>query len=187
MDRDGSNPVQLTNGKEQSNWAQVTPDGRWIIYEHVGEGSLASLWKVPIEGGTPVRLTAQLSMRASISRDGKLVAYWQKEQSPGALWRIAIVPTEAGGTIKSFSVPQSPTNGNTGLRWTPDGSSIIFMDYRDGITSFWAQPIDGSAPRKISEVANNQIYAFDVDRDGRYIFSRGLRTNDVVLITDSHR
>jgi Tol biopolymer transport system component len=115
------------------------------------------------------------------------VAYWQKEQRPGALWRIAIAPTETGGTIKSFEVPQSPTTGNTGLRWAPDGESIIFMDYRDGITSFLAQPIDGGTPRKISEVANNQIYAFDVDRDARYIFSRGLRTNDVVLITDSHR
>jgi serine/threonine protein kinase/Tol biopolymer transport system component/tetratricopeptide (TPR) repeat protein len=186
MDRDGSNQIQITKGKEQSNWPAVSPDGRWIVYEHVGEGTLATLWRIPIDGGTPLRLTSEISMRPAISPDGKTIAYWQKDQKPGADWKIGLTPFDGSGPTRTFDVPQSPTPGNTSLRWTQDGTAIIYMDYRDGVTSFWLQPVNGDAPKKLTEVANNQIYAFDVGRDGRFIFSRGLRSNDVMLISDIH-
>jgi Tol biopolymer transport system component len=186
MDRDGSNQIQITKGKEQSNWPAVSPDGRWIVYEHVGEGTLATLWRIPIDGGTPLRLTSEISMRPAISPDGKTIAYWQKDQKPGADWKIGLTPFDGSGPTRTFDVPQSPTPGNTSLRWTQDGTAIIYMDYREGVTNFWLQPVNGDAPKKLSEVANNQIYAFDVGRDGRFIFSRGLRSNDVMLISDIH-
>jgi len=187
MNRDGGNVVQVTTGTDDSNWPQVTPDGRWIIYEHVGGGSLASIWRAPIDGGPPVRLSAELAMRPAISPDGQYVAFWQKDQTPGAVWRIAVVQLPEGTYHKSFDVPQSPANGNTNLRWTPDGKSIVYIDYREGTTSFWNQPLNAGATQKINEFTNNQIYAFDIAQDGRYIFSRGLYTNDVVVISDAHR
>jgi Tol biopolymer transport system component len=126
-------------------------------------------------------------MRPAISPDGHHAAFWQKDQVPGAVWRIAVVQLPEGTFHKSFDVSQSPTNGNTNLRWTPDGNSIVYMDYHEGTTSFWNQPLNAAATQKINEVANNQIYAFDIAQDGRYIFSRGLHTNDVVVISDAHR
>ena len=189
MDRDGNNPTQLTAGqagsKEESNWPQVSPDGRWVVYQHVGAGTLATLWKVSIDGGKPVRLTDELSMRPAISPDGQIVAYWYKEQKPNALWRIAITSLAGGEPIKFFAVPQGLANANTNLHWTEDGQAILYLDYRDATTSLWRQPLDGGQPQKLIAFPNEQVYSFDLSPDGRFVFSRGLRTNDIVLISEA--
>jgi Tol biopolymer transport system component len=185
MNRDGNNPLALTSGKEESNWAQVSPDGRWVIYQHVGAGTLATLWRVSIDGGAPERLTNDLSMRPSISPDGKLIAYWQKEQTPNALWHIAIVPFEGGQPLKLLDVPQSAANGNAVLHWSQDANAVIYIDLRNGVTNLLSQPLEGGAPKTLTNFNKDQFYAFDLARDGRLILARGLRTNDAVLINDA--
>ena len=186
MNRDGSDPVRLTNDAEgSSNWPQVTPDGRWVIYEHTGKGTLANLWKIPIEGGTPVRLTDKLSMRASVSRDGRLIAYWHKEDQPNAPWQISVINAEDGKPVRLFDVPQSDADGNSNIRWTPDGSAFIYIDFRDGVTNLRLQTLDGSPAKQLSNFNKDQFYSFDLARDGSLIFARGLMTNDLILITDA--
>jgi eukaryotic-like serine/threonine-protein kinase len=187
MNRDGSFQTQLTSGDEESNWPQVTPDGKWVVYEHVGAGTLATLWKMPVEGGEAKRLTSHLTLRPAVSPDGKLVACWRKEQVPGAPWRIALIPIEGGEPVKFFDTPQGDASGGSVLRWMPDGRGLVYIDFREGVTSLWHQPLDGGAPQKIMTSAHEIIYAFDIARDGRIVVSRGLRAHDVVLITDAGR
>jgi Tol biopolymer transport system component/serine/threonine protein kinase/tetratricopeptide (TPR) repeat protein len=183
MDRDGSNPVRLTQGEENSNWPQVTRDGRWVVYEHAGEGSRTSLWRVPIEGGTPERLTRDLSMRPSVSPDGRVVAYWHKEEKPGAPWGIALIPAE-GGEPRVFEVPQNEANGMSSIHWTTDARAFVYTDYRDGVTNLRLQPLDGGGPRQITNYAREIFYSFDISRDGRLLLANGLTTSDVVLFKD---
>ena len=185
MNADGSHPLPLTNSKEESNWAQVSPDGRFVIYQHVGAGTLATLWRVSINGGAPERLTNDLAMRPSISPDGKLVAYWQKEQTPNAPWRIAVVPFEGGAPAQLLDVPQSAANGNSVLHWSQDGSAVIYIDLRDGVTNLLSQPLTGGPPKPLTNFNKDQFYAFDLSRDGKLILARGLRTNDAILINDA--
>ncbi|HVG39648.1 MAG TPA: protein kinase [Pyrinomonadaceae bacterium] len=187
MERDGSNARQLTTGDEDSNWPQISPDSRWIVYEHTGAESLPTVWRVSLEGGTPQRLTSGLSIRPIVSPDGKMLAYWHKEAKPEAPWRILISPLEGGEAVKSFDVPQSLASGNTSLRWTPDGRALAFIDFRNGVTNLWLQPIAGGPPQKLTDYANDMIYSFDFAPDGRIVFSRGLRTIDVVLINDTQQ
>ena len=47
----------------------VTPDERWVIYTETGTLKF-TLWKVGIDGGTPVQLTDQLSTWPVVSPDG---------------------------------------------------------------------------------------------------------------------
>jgi Tol biopolymer transport system component len=70
MDRHGSNPVQLTTGNSESDWPQFSPDGKWVVYEHFESGVSGTLWKVPIEGGTPAKVTEGFGIRPVISPDG---------------------------------------------------------------------------------------------------------------------
>ncbi len=185
MNRDGSNQTPLTSGNEESNWAQITPDGKWIVYEHFGAGTLTTLWKRPSNGGEPIRLTKTLSMRAAISPDGKLIACWSKDETPNAPWKISLLSFEDGKVIKQFDVQQTDASGGSVIRWMPDGRSFVFIDYRNDVTNLWQQSVQGGAPKKIMESAHQAIYSFDIARDGSIIFSRGLRANDVVLISDS--
>ncbi|MBV9926200.1 MAG: protein kinase [Acidobacteria bacterium] len=185
MDRDGSNPVRLTQGEENSNWPQVTRDGRWVVYEHAGQNSRTSLWRVPIEGGNPERLTKDLSMRPSVSPDGKVVAYWHKEERPGAPWSVAVIPAE-GGEPRVYEVPQNEANGMSSIHWTTDARSLVYTDYRDGVTNLRVQPLEGGEPRQLTNYAREVFYSFDISRDGRLLLANGLTTSDVVLLKDTH-
>ncbi|HEY0172396.1 MAG TPA: protein kinase [Pyrinomonadaceae bacterium] len=185
MDRDGSNPVRLTAGEENSNWPQVTRDGRWVVYEHAGQGAQTNLWRVPIEGGEPGRLTRDLSMRPSVSPDGRHVAYWHKEERPGAPWGIALINVEGGEPTRVFDVPQNEANGMSSIHWTPDARAFVYTDLRDGVANLRQQPLEAGEPRQITNYAREIFYSFDLSREGRLLLANGTTTSDVVILRDS--
>jgi TolB protein len=186
MDRDGSNQIQLTEGKEESNWPEISPDSRWVFFEHVISG-VPTLWKVSIEGGTPQQITNTLSARPNISADGKSIAYWNKAQTPNALWQIAVMSMENPSVIKLLDVPQSGANGLSALQISPEGDSVLFIDYRNGVSNLMTQSLSGGAAQHLTSFPKEQFYSFDLSKDGRMVVSRGIRTTDAVLITDSSR
>ena len=66
-----------------------------------------TLWKVGIDGGTPVQLTDQLSTWPVVSPDGTRIACWYRE-TPTASWRIAILPISGGAPNRDyFKIPAS--------------------------------------------------------------------------------
>ncbi|HYG80201.1 MAG TPA: hypothetical protein VD861_07435, partial [Pyrinomonadaceae bacterium] len=184
MDSDGNNAVVLTSGAEESNWAQVSPDSRWVIYQHVGDRGFYTLWKIPIEGGTPERLTTGLTVRPVISPDGKWIACWQKDQTPNAPWRIAIVPFEGGEPVKLLDVRQGSAVGYSVIRWARDGRALVYIDEQGGVTNLMSQPVDGGPPTALTNFTKDLFYAFDFAPDGRLILARGLSTSDAVVISD---
>ncbi len=184
MDRDGSNQVQLTNGKEESNWPEFSRDGRWLFYEHMDSG-VPTLWKISIDGGTPVRITNSLSMRPAASPNGKLLAYWHRDQAPNSAWQIVLFSLDSQSVVKFIDVPQSPANGLSALQMTPDGSSVLFIDQGNNVSSLVSQPLDGSPSRQVTSFTKEQFYSFNQSTDGRVVLSRGLRTTDGVLISES--
>ncbi|HWQ31716.1 MAG TPA: protein kinase [Blastocatellia bacterium] len=185
MNRDGSEQTQLTSGHEESNWAHVSPDNREIVFERIGAGSLITLWKMPVDGGPAQRLTGGLSRRPAISPDGRLIACWRKDETPGAPWRIALIPIEGGEPVKFFEVKPNDASGGSVLRWTPDGRSLVYIDYSNGITSLWLQPLAGGPPRRLLTSTTEIIFSFDIDRNSQFAISHSLRANDVKLISDA--
>ena len=181
MNRDGSSPVRLTGDDGNSNWPAPTPDGRWVVYERTGEGSLTNLYKVPLEGGEPVRLTQQLSVRPAVSPDGRLVAHWYKTEGPNSLWQIALTPPAGGLPSRIFDVPQNEADGNSVIRWTHDSRGVIYTDYRDGVTNLRLQPVEGGPARQITNATREVFYSFDIAPDGRLLLANGLTTSDVVI------
>ncbi|HZJ47106.1 MAG TPA: hypothetical protein VFD63_25230, partial [Pyrinomonadaceae bacterium] len=71
------------------------------------------------------------------------------------------------------------------IAWTPDGRSIIVKSDQEGVGNLWTQPIDGSAPKQITNFTSDLISYFSLSRDGkRLAISRGNSSLDVVLIKD---
>ena len=176
MNSDGTNPQQLTNGIGEIN-PDVSPDSQWIAYQSFGD---SGLWKTPIDGGTPVRITEKLTSQASISPNGKLIAcrYREGDLSP---FQLGLIDFATGQTVHTIDIP--PTNQN--LKWTPDGRSVLYVDARGGVSNIWSQPIDGSPPRQLTNFKSDLIFAFDQSDDGKQmVLSRGNISNDVVLIAD---
>jgi eukaryotic-like serine/threonine-protein kinase len=185
-DRDGSNPRQLTFGDE-SNWPQFTADGNWIVYQHSERNTRDVIWKVPIGGGTPISVTHEIAMRPVFSPDGKWIACWTSEGTQNSRWRLGILSlTGDGAAAKHFDVaPTVGVNWNVLIRWSPDSKAVTYIDRRGGFDNVWIQPIDSSAARQLTDFKDNRIFSFDWSRDGRLLASRGVETNDVVLISEA--
>ncbi|HET9785511.1 MAG TPA: hypothetical protein VFP47_00160, partial [Pyrinomonadaceae bacterium] len=184
MDRDGSNPVQLTTGNSESNWPQVSPDGKYVIYQHFESAASGTLWKVPIEGGQPIRIAEGFAIRPAISPDGKWLGFWQNDGQPNSRWRVGVLSL-ADGKVRTFGLaPSVPVQWDTPIRWTPDSQSLAYIDSRGGVDNIWAQPIPGTPPKQLTNFTDSRIFSFDWSREGDLIASRGVMTSDVILISD---
>jgi serine/threonine protein kinase/Tol biopolymer transport system component len=173
---------QLTSGVSEE-FPAVSADGKWVIY--TATGSIKhTLWKVPIDGGEPAQLTDKLSTWPDVSPDGKKIACWYRAEA-GASWQIAVIPITGGSPEKVINVPPN-ADTSIPIRWTPGGRGISFVATRDGASNVWDQPLDGVAPKQVTNFPSDQIHWFDWSNDGKQLAcSRGRILNDVVLITES--
>ena len=49
----------------------------------------------------------------------------------------------------------------------------------------WSQPLDGAAPKQLTDFKQERIFAFDWSRDGKQLaLARGTLTRDAVLISN---
>lgn len=185
-ERDGSSPKQVTFGNSESTWPTFSRDGKWIVYQHYEPGQPFTLWKVPIDGGTPQMITDGLAIRATISPDGQLIAFWYNDQKQESRWLLKVIQFESGSTYKTFEVaPTVAVNWDTPLHWTPDGKFLTYVDHRGGIDNVWGQPIDGGAAKQLTNFEDSLILSFDWMKDGSLVASRGVIVSDVVLIEDA--
>ena len=181
MDIDGANVRQLTF-KQYDEDPNISPDGQWIAY--MSCMNKCTVWKVGIEGGSPMQVTDKYSESPTFSPDGKQIACTYLEQ-PNAQFKFAILPSDGGPPAKTFTFP---VGVKTNLRWTADGRALIYGVTQKGVTNLWAQPIDGSPPKQLTNFASERIFGFDVSRDGKQVaLSRGTQTSDVVLISNFKR
>jgi Tol biopolymer transport system component len=140
------------------------------------------LWKISIEGGTPVQLTDYFSRHPSISPDGKqIVFFFTDEKATTKRTRIAVISFEGGLPAMVFDFPLLPGQA---VRWSSDGRALTYLDARNGVYNIWAQPIDGGAPRQLTNFTTDQIFAYAWSGDGKQLAcARGNQKSDVVLIS----
>jgi eukaryotic-like serine/threonine-protein kinase len=182
IDTDGGNLKQLTGG-EGGRFPQSSPDGRWVVFRSARDGP-STVLKVSIDGGEPVPLTDKWTSNPTVSPDGSLVACWLRDDQPNTLTKVAIIPFTGGDPVKVLDVPQSVYTV-AGLRWTPDGRALTYIDATNGVSNIWSLPLDGGKPIQLTDFKTDQIFWFDFSRDGKQLaLSRGTQTSDVILIRD---
>jgi Tol biopolymer transport system component len=177
MDADGGNRKQLTSG---GMFPDYSPDGQWIVY--TSPRDKWSLWKIPSDGGEPIRLTDHVSIQPEVSPDGKLIAYVYVRQ--GEVRKIKVIPFDGGEPLKIFEMPDMPEMFD--IAWTPNGQAIIYNAIRNGASEILSQSLDGGPPRQMVDLKSNRIAGFAWSRDGKELFfGTGPVNSDVVLIHDS--
>jgi serine/threonine protein kinase/Tol biopolymer transport system component len=184
MDADGSNQKQLTRGAFGDFRPSFTPDGQWVIFWSWTESGTPKIQRVSIEGGDSVQLTDYWTIFPTISPDGKLIAagYQDEQQIP----HFAIIPSLGAQPIKILPMPSTavPT---VGFDWTPDSSTLVYVQKRNGVSNIWGQPINGDPPTQLTNFKTDLIFKFALSADGRsLVLARGTQTRDVVLIRNFH-
>jgi Tol biopolymer transport system component len=180
MNADGTNQKQLTDGNFVDAYPVCSADGRFVVFMSGRSGTWA-IWKVGIDGGAAVQLTNHTSEIPMISPDGKSIAYYYSDEQASQP-KLSIIPFEGGAPLKTIDLPRSVQP--IAFAWMPDGKSIAYLDNSSGILNVWSKPIDGSAPKQLTNFKSEFVNSFAISRDGRIAAYRFSATRDIVLIKD---
>jgi Tol biopolymer transport system component len=69
------------------------------------------------------------------------------------------------------------------LRFMPDGKAFAYGISDNSVGNIWVQPLDGSAPRALTNFTSEEIRDFNWSADGKKLAAvRGHTDSDVVLL-----
>jgi len=178
MDAGGGRLKQLSEGGSPV----CSPDGKWVYYSN---GS--KLTRVPLEGGTPERLSELPTYTLDVSPDGKLVAVTtlgSLDARGDSETQVALVPVDAPQNSRLLGLQRPIEEYN--VRFTHDGKAVVYRFRDKDADNLWLQPLDGSLGKQITNFKSEQIIDFHWSFDGKQFgMIRGHTDSDVVLLQDS--
>ena len=175
LSADGGELQTLAETVDVRGGASWSPDGRWIA---VGAAT-AGLFKVPTDGGAPVRLVASAALNPVWSPDGSIIAY----AGPNVSTFVPLLAVRADGTHFELPPIQIRRDGER-IRFTPDGKGLIYMQGALRAQDFWMLDLTTMKMRQLTHLTQRDaVRTFDVMSDGKRIVFDRLRDNaDIVLI-----
>ncbi len=178
MNADGGEQRQITSGDGEA-WPVITPDGASVVFNSTSTGFL---WKIPIEGGDPVKLSDETLSRIALAPDGTRFAAFGR--SGDGKRRLVIKTYPECTTVRDFDVvAANPTPRK--IEWTRDGRSLIYENEDLPLVgNLWEQPVDGRPPVKLTNFTGDRIFDFSFSPiDGKLAIVRGSWSFDAVLLT----
>jgi dipeptidyl aminopeptidase/acylaminoacyl peptidase len=152
-----------------------------LVVYHASEPAGDRIWKVSIDGESPLRLSDKTARHPVFSPDGKLIACYLREE--GASWQLAVLPVAGGQPVKTFPLPVLVADQWAGPRWTADGKAITYVLTKGGISNIWSQPVSGAAATQLTNFDQDQIFAFAWSPDGKNLaLVRGVNAKSVILM-----
>jgi Tol biopolymer transport system component len=180
MSADGTNVQTLTPaieiqgapGQAAADWS---PDGAWIVAGGVDADGPA-LFRIPANGGDPVRIVTGKAVNPVWSPDGSVIAYG----GPVVAGQTALAWVRPDGTTVDLP-PIRIRQG--GYRFLPDGKGLVFQPTGPA-PDFWLLDLTAKTTRQLTHLSDRgRIQTFDIAPDGKEIVFDRIRVNsDVVLI-----
>jgi Tol biopolymer transport system component/predicted Ser/Thr protein kinase len=155
-----------------------SPDGTSVaVAADAGEGPM--IYRVPVDGGTPERLTVRVASNPQWSPDGQMILY-DDRTTGGSFFPIrGIRLDKTPATVPDFS-----NHGDwESFRFTPDGN-VVFLQGDFRYQDFWLADLKTGEKRQLTKLKPGySIRAFDISPDGKEIlFDRVQENSDIVLI-----
>jgi serine/threonine-protein kinase len=113
---------RITDANQHIESHQVSPDGRWIVYESDLRGNM-DIYRRALDGGDPVRLTddPRDEFFPKWSPDGTEVAFYTREGPAETVVKVMSAnggtPTEVRGLPRGAYIPD----------WSPSGLDLAFL------------------------------------------------------------
>jgi Tol biopolymer transport system component len=179
LSSDGAELQPIAEGINVQGTSCWSPDGKWIV---TGGSSVTGpgLFKLPLEGGSPVRLVAGPALNPVWSPDGSLIVYAGTNVSTFAPL-LAVRPDGTGVELPRISVRRLGER----VRFLPDGKSLIYMQGLLASQDFWLLDLASMKSRPLTRLQNRAtMRTFDVTSDGKQIVFDRLRENSQVVMID---
>jgi serine/threonine protein kinase len=183
MDASGENPRRVSNGY-LDYFPKCSPDGRWVYFDDV---TSHRLMRIPMEGGTPVKVTdlefSPYSELFDVSRDGTSLLFVTINHEAGHKERLVEVAADTGQVKREIPLQKPP--GGLGIQYAPDAKAVEYVVRENGVDNIWRQPLDASAGKWETAFKSEHISTFQWSPDGKSLaLARGHTDSDVVLIKD---
>jgi Tol biopolymer transport system component len=181
MSADGTNAQSLapsidiegTPGAATVDWS---PDGAWIVTGG-SDAQGRALFKIPVDGGAPVRLVDGQAVNPVWSPDGNLIVYVGVFMA-GQTELRALRPDGAPVELPKMGVRPG------GYRFTRDGTGLAYVPGLQA-ADFWLLELATKKRRQLTRLSNQGIIqTFDITPDGKEIVFDRLRENSNIVLID---
>jgi serine/threonine protein kinase/Tol biopolymer transport system component len=178
LSADGAELQTIAEGLDIQGTGCWSPDGKWIA-TGATDATGAGLFKIPPEGGAPIRIAAGTALNPVWSPDENLIVY------AGANVRtfaplLAVRPDGTSVQLPEISVRRLGARA----RFLPSGKGLIYMQGLLVSQDFWLLDLTSMRSRRLTRLENRAaMRTFDITPDGKQIVFDRLRENsEVVLI-----
>ena len=178
MEANGTGARRIAESLDVRDTPSWSPDGKWIAVV-ASDGKEQPLFKVPVDGGAPVRLAGGFNFNPVWSPDGTFIVY--SENRAGPVFRLKGVTPEK----QPYPVPEVVVRpGGNRHRFMPGGKELVVMMGGLREHDFWMLDLATGGLRRLTRLRPGyDMRFFDVSPDGRQIlFDRYRENSDVVLI-----
>ncbi len=180
MGADGTRIQPLSREVDARGSASWSPDGKWLVTAG-SDGNGAGLFKLPVDGGPPVRIAKGPFLDPVWSPRGDLIVY----SGTQVFTRTPLLAVHPDGTPEKLPEINVQREGER-ARFLPDGSGLVYML---GSTlagqDFWLLDLSTMRSRRLTQLSDPAVMqAFDVTSDGsRIVFDRLRENSDILLIS----
>lgn len=183
MGADGTGLGGVAESIDVQGTADWSPDDAWIVTGGNDDAQGQGLFKIPVNGGAPVRLVAGPAANPVWSPDGGLIVY------AGALVAGQEAPL-LGVRPDGVPVELPPLRVRPGgHRFMLDGRGLVYLPRRQSL-DFWLVDLATQKTRQLTRLSDqgrlgrfDVTPGFDITPDGKHIvFDRSRENADIVLI-----
>jgi len=152
-------------------------DGQWIVTGGADDHG-PGIFKIPVGGGAPVRLTTGLDLNPVFSPSGNLIVYAGENVGFFAPL-LAMRPDGTQVKLPAIEVLREGVRA----RFLPDGSGLVYLQGVPSAQNLWMLDLATMKSRELTRLNSaGAIRSFDIGPDGNVVFDRLPGNSHVVLI-----
>jgi serine/threonine protein kinase len=179
MTPDGTRLRPLSSDVDVRGTASWSPDGKWIVVAGTDRDGLG-IFKLPVDGGSPIRIATGRYLDPVWSPRGDLIVY----SGPQVFTLAPLLAVHPDGTPAKLPEIKVQRQGER-ARFLPDGTGLVYMLGNTlAEQDFWLLDLGTMRSRRLTRLSSSAVMrTFDITPDGsRIVFDRLTEDPDILLI-----
>ncbi len=154
-----------------------SPNGDWLYFTSRRDGLSGAIYKVHIEGGTPIEVLSdprETHAQPALSSDGATLAFvndgmplWRRGPHPAGASAIWTVGETAGS--ENHRRLTAYAGRNTSPMWSADNSRLYYISDEGGVENIWTVRADGADAHALTSFEDGRCLRTSISGDGRRI------------------